>query len=121
MTTPKLCVQLVSTSPKAKLPKKITRKTVNVKVREPIYKHLEEFRNSHGWSVNETILQAINLLIVIQHFDREDYALCQGSASSLLRQTGRLFYEGRAGERKDFAGDLMISMGKSPDPTSTAT
>ena len=107
----------MATSPKPRLVKKATKKTVNVKIREPIYQHLEEFRETHSWSVNETILQAINLLVVIQQFDREDAAIASNGNSTPQRQTGRIFYEGRLGERKDFAGDLMLSMSTTARPS----
>lgn len=58
-------------------------------------------------------MQAINLLVVIRHFDREDLSFVQGQPTSLARQSGRIFYEGRSGERKDFGGELMLSMNKS--------
>lgn len=97
---------------KPKLTRKPPRKAVNVKVLEARYRHLEEFNGTHGWSVNETINQAIELLVAIKAMDSEDFSSSKALAVPTTRLSGRLLYLGRDGSTREIATLLMNDLSR---------
>lgn len=112
-------MKLDSAQPKTKkLQKQPPKHRVTVKVLTSQIPHLEEFHETHGWSLNETVNRAIVLLLSIQAMDKEDRAEIAQQRKPVARESGRLQYEGRLGKPREIANELMTNLGRIAPPSS---
>jgi hypothetical protein len=96
--------------PKEKLPKlvkKPAKKAISLRLPASQVAHLSEFKNTHNWSLNETIAHAVSLLVAIHGMDSEDEAAVKRSNKTPKRPTGRLHYVCRNGEEREFGTHIL--------------